>query len=286
MEAEYQPIMQVAIDAANSAGAARTDLTPIMVRTILKNIERKAQVDGELERVRGERTLRTLLHFTNALSAMEGRTALVWISSGAMTTKGGPYSAFSAAVHEAVDAPMGTSTLEMLELSRPIIDLMEEVFETANTGNVSIYTVDPRPTSELNSLGKSAAIGSGVLSRAMRRYVRQAYRDLTVPLVDLAAKTGGRSFIGWSDLAQAFEEQYNDSTQFYLIFYEPPAPHEDGEYHEIEVQVSYPDSEVSSPGRLSRAAGFGAQGSQGRRRLGLAGLSHGAPGAGRRVPPF
>jgi hypothetical protein len=29
-----------------------------------------------------------------------------------------------------------------------------------------------------------------------------------------------------------------------LIFYEPPAPHEDGEYHEIEVQVSYPDSEV------------------------------------------
>ena len=74
--------------------------------------------------------------------------------------------------------------------------------------------------------------------------MRQAYRDLTAPLVDIAAKTGGRSFIGWSDLDRAFEEQYNDSTQFYLIFYEPPAPHEDGEYHQIEVQVSYPEAEV------------------------------------------
>ncbi len=215
-----------------------------MVRQILENLDRKAEVDGELQRLRGEQTLRTLLYFTNALSAMEGRTALVWISSGAMITKGGPYSAFSAAVREAVDAPMGTSTLDGLELSQPILDLMEEVFETANTGNVSIYTVDPRPTSELNSLGKSATVGSGVLSRAMRRYVRQAYRDLTIPLVDLAAKTGGRAFIGWSDLDRAFEEQYNDSTRFYLIFYEPPAPHEDGEYHEIEVQVSYPEAEV------------------------------------------
>ena len=116
--------------------------------------------------------------------------------------------------------------------------------KTANTGNVSIYTVDPRPISELNNLSTSAAIGSGVLNTAMRRHVRQAYRDLTVPLVDLAAKTGGRSFIGWSDLDRAFEEQYNDSTQFYLLFYEPPAPHEDGEYHQIEVQVSYPESEV------------------------------------------
>ncbi len=246
MEQEYQPIMQVAIDAANSpsAGGNPDDLNPIMVRQILENLDRKAEVDGELQRLRGEQTLRTLLYFTNALSAMEGRTALVWISSGAMITKGGPYSAFSAAVREAVDAPMGTSTLDGLELSQPILDLMEEVFETANTGNVSIYTVDPRPTSELNSLGKSATVGSGVLSRAMRRYVRQAYRDLTIPLVDLAAKTGGRAFIGWSDLDRAFEEQYNDSTRFYLIFYEPPAPHEDGEYHEIEVQVSYPESEV------------------------------------------
>ncbi len=234
MEREYQPMMQWAIDA----------LTPVMVLQLLDNLDRKARLDGERERRRTEQTLRTLLHFINALSAMEGRTALVWISSGAMITEGGPYSAFATAVREAVDAPMGTSTLSRLALNQRVLDLMDEVYETANTGNVSIYTVDPRPTSELNSLGKSAAIGSGVLNTALRRHVRPAYRDLTVPLVDLAAKTGGRSFIGWSDLDRAFEEQYNDSTQFYLIFYEPPAPHEDGEYHEIEVQVSYPEVEV------------------------------------------
>ncbi len=247
MEQEYQPIMQQAIDARNSPSGQNTtgfNAGPVLLDVILESLERKAAVDGEYERLRGQQTLRTLLHFTNALSAMEGRTALVWISSGTMTTRGGPYSAFSAAVREVVDFPMGTSTQERLALSQATLDLLEDVSEAANTGNVSIYTVDPRPTAELNSLGKGASIGTGEVSRALRRHVRQAYRDLTVPLVDLAAKTGGRSFIGWSDLHRAFEEQYDDSTQFYLIFYEPPAPHEDGEYHEIEVQVSYPGSEV------------------------------------------
>ncbi len=245
MEQEYEPFMQLAIDAANSPGALRrAALTPVMLLQLLDNLERKARLDGERERRRAEQTLRTLLHFINALSAMEGRTALVWISSGAMITEGGPYSAFATAVREAVNAPTGTSTVERSALSQRVLDLMDEVYETANTGNVSIYTVDPRPTSELNSLGKSASIGTGVVSKALRRHVRPAYRDLTVPLVDLAAKTGGRSFIGWSDLDRALEEQYNDATQFYLIFYEPPAPHEDGEYHEIEVQVSYPEAEV------------------------------------------
>ncbi len=245
MEQEYQPFMQLAIDAQDSPSSRRSnDLVPVMLLQILDRLEQKARLDGAHERRRAEQTLRTLLHFINALSAMEGRTALVWISSGAMITDGGPYSAFAIAVREAVDAPTGTSTLERSALSQRVLDLMEEVYQTANTGNVSIYTVDPRPISEINNLGTSAAVGTGVVSTALRRHVRQAYRDLTVPLVDIAANTGGRSFIGWSDLDRAFEEQYNDSTQFYLIFYEPPAPHEDGGYHEIEVQVSYPEAEV------------------------------------------
>ena len=247
MQREYLPLMQQAIDAQNSptSGVRRaSDAVPITVRQVIEELERKAERDGELERLRGEQTLETLLQFTNALSAMEGRTALVWISSGAMITEGGPYSAFAAAVREAVDAPVGTSTLARSAPNQHVLDVMEEVYETANTGNVSIYSVDPRPISELNSLGASAAIGQGLVSSALRRHVRPAYRDLTAPLVDLAAKTGGRAFIGWGELDRAFEEQYNDSTQFYLIFYEPPAPHEDGEYHEIEVQVSYPDAEV------------------------------------------
>ena len=188
MEREYQPLMQQAIDAQNAASAGARgldDSMPITVREIVENLERKAERDGEVERMRGERTLRTLLQFTNALSAMEGRTALVWISSGAMITEGGPYSAFSAAVREAVDAPMGTSTLARSAPNTHILDLMQEVYETANTGNVSIYTVDPRPISELNNLGTSAAIGQGLVSTALRRHVRPAYRDLTAPLVEV-----------------------------------------------------------------------------------------------------
>ena len=91
MEQEYEPFMQLAIDASNSPGALRrATLTPVMVLQLLDNLERKARLDGERERRRAEQTLRTLLHFINGLVGNGRRTALVWISSGAMITEGAP----------------------------------------------------------------------------------------------------------------------------------------------------------------------------------------------------
>ena len=163
---------------------------------------------------------------------------------------------------------------------------MDEVYETANTGNVSIYTVDPRPISELNNLSTSATIGTAVVSTASATpraaSLSRSHRTARGP----GCEDGGRSFIGWSDLDRAFEEQYNDATQFYLIFYEPPAPHEDGEYHEIEVQVSYPEVEVRARSGYRELPDSELRGAQGGRSLGAAGLSHGTPGARRRVPPL
>ncbi len=246
MTREYAPIMKTAIDALNSAGTVTSanESISIPVREVILSLERKAQRDGEIERKRAEQTLKRLIELTHALSAMEGRSALVWISSGAMITEGGPYAAFAAAVREAVGAEVRASALTRSSPDRRILGLMEQLYEVANTGNVSIYTIDPRPISELGTLGTRAGVGNNQVSIALRRNVRPAYGDLTAPLVEVATKTGGCAFIGWADLDRAFEEQYNDSTQFYLIFYEPPAPHEDGEYHQIEVRVDSPDAEV------------------------------------------
>ncbi len=247
MTTDYEPIMELAIEAVNSAtsGAGFVRGTPnlvnVRVREIVGNLEEQARRDGDLERDRGEATLTTLLRFTNALSAMEGRTALVWISSGALLSEGGPYQAYAAAVREAVGVEAGRSQLGRAAPNRRILDLMDELYEVANTGNVSIYTVDPRPISELNNLGTGAEVGNNLVSQALRRHVRPAYRDLTAPLHDVANKTGGRAFIGWSNLSDAFTQQADDASRFYLIFYEPPAPHADGEYHEIEVTLNKPD---------------------------------------------
>ncbi len=247
---DYEPVMQLAIEAVNSAtsGAGFTVGTPLQqnvrLREIVGNLEEQGRRDGDLERERGEATLTTLLRFTNALSAMEGRTALVWISSGAMLSEGGPYQAFAAAVRDAVALEAGRSQLGRSAPNRRILDLLEELYETANTGNVSIYTVDPRPISELNNLGTSASISDNLVSQALRRHVRPAYRDLTAPLHEIASRTGGRAFIGWSNLSDAFEQQTHDASRFYLVFYEPPPPHADGEYHQIEVALRRPGLQV------------------------------------------
>ena len=241
MTREYGPVMKTAIDALNSAGggvSSANSSVGINVREVILSLERKAERDGEIERQRAEKTLRRLIELTHALSVMEGRTALVWISSGAMITEGGPYGAFAAAVREAVGAELRASTLTRSSPERQLLDVMDELYEVANTGSVSIYTIDPRPISELSALGTRAGVGNNQVSNALRRNVRPAYSDLTAPLTDVAARTGGRAFIGWADLDRAFEEQYIDTTQFYLIFYQPPAPHEDGEYHEIDVRVN------------------------------------------------
>ena len=247
MTREYGPAMKLAIDAMNSAAgvaSAASESIPINVREVILSLERKSERDSEIEHQRAEHTLRRLTDLTLALSAIEGRAALVWISSGAMITGGGPYAAFVAAVREAVDAGARASSLARSSPEEQLLGLMDELYEAANTGNVSIYSIDPRPISELSNLGTRAGVSNYQVSNALRRNVRPAYSDLTGPLVDVATNTGGRAFIGWADLDRAFEEQYTDATQFYLIFYQPPAPHEDGEYHRIEVRVASPDAEV------------------------------------------
>ena len=250
MSTDYEPMMQLAIDAVNSAttGAGFTAVGPaeenVRLREIIQGLEEKARRDGDLERDRGEATLTTLLRFTNALSAMEGRTALVWISSGALLSEGGPYQAYAAAVREAVAMEGGRSGIGRAAPNRRILDLLDELYETANTGNVSIYTVDPRPISELNNLGTGASVSNNLVSQALRRHVRPAYRDLTAPLHQIANQTGGRAFIGWSNLSDAFEQQTHDASRFYLMFYEPPAPHADGEYHRINVALRRPGLKI------------------------------------------
>ena len=237
---EYAPVMKGALDVLNSIGS-----TPYKVNEVVRNVEQRARRDGEMARQRAAYTLRQLTELTDALSAMEGRTALVWISSGAIVTESGPFGAFAVAVQEVVAANMGTSTLTTWSSPDPrLLDLMATLVETANSGNVSIYAIDPRPGSQLGSLGSRAAVGDNQVARALRRNIRPAYAQLTAPLAEVAASTGGRSFIGWGELDQAFREQYVDSTQFYMIFYEPPEPHEDGEYHEIQVEVDAPGTDV------------------------------------------
>jgi len=243
---EYDPMMQAALGVLHGLGSGGAQTTVAnKIREVVRSADQKAKRDGELTRQRVAYTLRQLTELTHALSVMEGRTGLVWISSGVMVTESGPFGAFAQTVQEVVAADMGSGSLTTWSSpDQRTLELMDTLIEAANSGNVSIYTIDPRPISELGSLGSRASVGNNQVARALRRNIRPAYAELTAPLAEVAISTGGRSFIGWADLDRAFQEQYVDSTQFYMIFYEPPAPQEEGEYHEIQVTVDVPGAEA------------------------------------------
>ncbi len=155
MSREYDPAMRGALDVLNSPLSS-----PRKRREVVRSLEQEAQNDGELARQRVGHTLRQLTELTQALSVMEGRTALVWISSGAMISESGPFGAFALTVQEVTAAEMGSSSLTTWSTQDPrMLELIATLVEAANSGNVSIYIIDPRPRSELGSLGTRAAVG-------------------------------------------------------------------------------------------------------------------------------
>jgi VWFA-related protein len=89
---------------------------------------------------------------------------------------------------------------------------MEEVVESANRGNVTIHTLDPRP------LGSSEFGGNMVLRR-------------------FSDETGGRAIHNTNDHAEYLDEVIADASAYYLVGYTPTREMADGKFHKIDVEV-------------------------------------------------
>ncbi len=89
---------------------------------------------------------------------------------------------------------------------------MEDVVRSANRGNVTIHTLDPRP------LGMSEFGGNLVLRR-------------------FSDETGGRAIFNTNDHAEHLDEVIADASAYYLIGYAPAREAADGKFHKIEVEV-------------------------------------------------
>ncbi|MGD8331846.1 MAG: VWA domain-containing protein, partial [Acidobacteriota bacterium] len=207
--------------------------------------------DGRIdERSRSLSTLELLTQFCNALTVRNGRTALVWVSSGLQTMEGGPFAALAAARWERNQANAsfggvdrsrrsGSTPFRYLTPDRRIMESQQELERAANSANVSIYAVDPVPQHEWRSIGTSVEVASASQGELLGGLTVQASLDgLRDSLRHAAADTGGRSFIGPSDLGRVIPEIEADSGRFYLLTYAAPSPRGDGEYHEISVEVS------------------------------------------------
>jgi VWFA-related protein len=89
---------------------------------------------------------------------------------------------------------------------------MEDVVKSANRGNVTIHTLDPRP------LGSSEFGGNMVLRR-------------------FSDETGGRAIHNTNDHAEHLDEVIEDASAYYLVGYAPSREMADGKFHKIDVEV-------------------------------------------------
>ncbi|MGQ0733197.1 MAG: VWA domain-containing protein, partial [Acidobacteriota bacterium] len=89
---------------------------------------------------------------------------------------------------------------------------MEDVVESANRGNVTIHTLDPRP------LGASEFGGNLVLRR-------------------FSDETGGRAIHNTNNHAGFLDEVFADASAYYLVGYAPTRELADGKFHKIDVEV-------------------------------------------------
>jgi VWFA-related protein len=94
----------------------------------------------------------------------------------------------------------------------PNDQLMREIDEAANRGNVTIHVIDPRP------LGAVGFGGDTILRR-------------------LAADTGGRAIVNTNDPMEQLAGVMADASAYYLVGYTPTRKTNDGRFHEIKVRV-------------------------------------------------
>ena len=106
---------------------------------------------------------------------------------------------------------------------------MEDVVQSANRGNVTIHTLDPRP------LGSSEFGGNMVLRR-------------------FSDETGGRAIFNTNDHAEHLDDVFDDASAYYLVGYAPTREMADGKFHKIDVEVKRPRVARGRAARLLCAA--------------------------------
>jgi VWFA-related protein len=94
----------------------------------------------------------------------------------------------------------------------PNEQLMKEIDEAANRGNVTIHVIDPRP------LGTVGFGGDSVLRR-------------------IAADTGGRAIVNTNNATEQLQGVMADASAYYLVGFTPTRKGNDGKFHQLKVKV-------------------------------------------------
>jgi len=106
---------------------------------------------------------------------------------------------------------------------------MRDVFQTVNTQNTSIYSVDPRGLAVFEY-----GINEGIGLQADQKGLQASVDTLRT----LAENTDGRAIVNRNDLASGMKQIIKDASGYYLIGYSSTQAPTDGKFHEIKVRVT------------------------------------------------
>ena len=106
---------------------------------------------------------------------------------------------------------------------------LRRVFQTVNTQNTSIYSVDPRGLAVFE-YGINEGVGLQQDSQGLKTSLDTLYT--------LSNNTDGRAIVNRNDLAVGMKQIMRDSSGYYLLGYTSSAAPTDGRFHEIKVNTT------------------------------------------------
>jgi hypothetical protein len=164
----------------------------------------------------------------------EGRKSIIFVSEG-FTSSLPPQLADPVAGYPGLGNPnrrnpnaRGDERMEWASNVDMLTD-MRDVFQTVNTQNTSIYSVDPRGLAVFE-YGINESVGIQQDSVGLKSSLDTLHT--------LSNNTDGRAIVNRNDLAAGMKQIMRDSSGYYLLGYTSSRAPTDGKFHEIDVKVS------------------------------------------------
>lgn len=187
-----------------------------------------------VERIRNQITMGALKAAAIRMGGLrEGRKSIIFVSEG-FTSSLPPQLADPVAAYPGMGNPnrgnSAASTDERYAWTTTV-DLMNElrdVFQTVNTQNTSIYSVDPRGLAVFE-YGINESVGLQQDSIGLKSSLDTLHT--------LSNNTDGRAIVNRNDLAAGMKQIMRDSSGYYLLGYTSSKAPTDGKFHEIKVNV-------------------------------------------------
>jgi VWFA-related protein len=202
-------------------GRAKADA---MFDEMMKNIETKTERFFTEKRV--GTTVAAFESIAYHLQGLPGRKSLVWISGSFPFTFD-----FTAA-----GAGMDFESFK---------DQIDRVVREFNAGGIAVYPVDARGLMGMFArYPQFAASSQGSRGNQLDNTTRDQITNTQVVMLEIAKRTGGKTFMETNDLAGAIQTAMDDARVTYVLSFSPSNAQWNGEFHEIKVHVKRPGLNV------------------------------------------